>query len=82
MLPAGSIAGALYHKLKTQSSAPEDGRNYRQKHVEQIEIVNKIIIVASIWAVYVIVSMMHGDTNIKLIHEIKVHLVLSLEAEQ
>jgi hypothetical protein len=26
---------------------PENGRNYRPKHVELIEIVNKIIIVAS-----------------------------------
>jgi len=47
--PAGSIVGALYHKLQTQSSAPEGGRNYRPKHVELIEIINKIIIVASIW---------------------------------
>jgi len=41
-LPAGNIAGALYHKLWTQSSAPEDGRNYRPKHVELIVIINKI----------------------------------------
>jgi hypothetical protein len=34
---------------KTQSSAPEDGRNYRPKHVELIEIVNKFIIFASSW---------------------------------
>jgi len=47
--PAGSIVGVLYHKLQTQSSAPEDGRNYRPKHVELIEIINKIFIVASIW---------------------------------
>jgi len=40
---------ALYHKLLTQSSAPEDGRNYRPKHVELIEIINKIVIVASSW---------------------------------
>ena len=46
-VPAGSIVGALYHKLKTQSSAPEDGRNYRPKHVELFEIINKIIIFAS-----------------------------------
>jgi len=45
--PADSIVGALYHKLQTQSSIPEHGRNYRPKHVELIEIVNKIIIVAS-----------------------------------
>jgi len=40
MLPAGSIVGALYL---------EDGRNYRPKHIELIEIINKIIIVASSW---------------------------------
>ena len=41
MLPAGSIVGALYHKLSTQSNAPEDGRNYRPTQVELIEIINK-----------------------------------------
>ena len=35
--------------VNTQSSAPENGRNYRPKHVELIEIVNKIIIIASSW---------------------------------
>ena len=49
MLPAGGIICAVYRELQTQSSAPEDGRNYRPKHVELIEIVNKIIIVASSW---------------------------------
>jgi hypothetical protein len=47
--PAGSIIGALHHKPQTQSSAPEDGRNYRPKHVEPIEIINKIIIASSSW---------------------------------
>jgi len=42
--PAGSIVGALYHKQQTQSSAPEDGRNYRPKHVEMIEITNKLLL--------------------------------------
>ena len=42
MLPAGIVC-ALYHSL------PEDGRNCPSKHVELIEIVNKIIIVASSW---------------------------------
>jgi len=47
--PAGSIIGAIHHKLSTQSSAPEDGRNYCPKHVELFEIINKIIIVVSSW---------------------------------
>ena len=45
--PVGRPFGALYHKLHTRFSVPEDGRHYRPKHVELIEIVNKIIIDAS-----------------------------------
>ena len=41
MLPAGD--------QDETEPVPEDGRNYRPKHVELIEIVNKIIIVTSIW---------------------------------
>jgi len=33
----------------TNCSAPEDGRNYRPKHVELIEVINKTITVASSW---------------------------------
>jgi hypothetical protein len=44
MLSAGSIVGALYHKLYTQFSAPEDGRNYRPKLVELIGIINKLLL--------------------------------------
>jgi hypothetical protein len=42
MLPAASIAGALYHKLQTESTAPEVGQNYRPKRVELIVIINKM----------------------------------------
>jgi len=42
MSPAVSIVGALYHKLYTQSSGPEDGRNYRPKHVELIKVINNL----------------------------------------
>ena len=41
---AGNLIGASYYKLQTQSSAPEDGRNYRPKHVELIEITNKLLL--------------------------------------
>ena len=44
ILPIGSIVGTLYHKLYTQSSAPEDGRNLRPKHVELIAIINKLLL--------------------------------------
>jgi len=50
MLPAGHQDKVEFHqKLLTQSSAPEDGRNYRLKHAELIEIIIKIIIAAPSW---------------------------------
>jgi len=52
MLPVGNFYGALYHKLKTQSSAPEDGRNYRPKHVELIEIGNKLLLLHVVGCLY------------------------------
>jgi len=52
MLPSGSIVGALYHKLQTQSSAPEDGRNYRPKHVEMIGIIDKPLLLHLVGCLY------------------------------
>ena len=52
MLPAGSIVGVLYYKLSTQSSAPEDGRNYRPKQVELIEIINKPLLLHLVGYLY------------------------------
>jgi len=52
MLPAGSIFGALYHKLETQSTAPEDVRNYRLKHVVLIEIINKLLLLHLVGCLY------------------------------
>ena len=39
MLPAGGRVH--YTSCKAQSSAPEDGRDHRPKHVELIGIINK-----------------------------------------
>ena len=61
MLPAGSIVGVFL----PQSSAPENGRNYRPKHVELIEINNKLLLLHLV-VVYIIVSVMHGHTDTKL----------------
>jgi len=52
MLPAGSIVRALYHKLQTQSSAPENGRNYRPKQVQLIEIINKPLLLHLVGYLY------------------------------
>ena len=38
---------------KTQSSAPEDGQNYRPKHVELIGIINKLLLLHPV-GVYII----------------------------
>ena len=55
MLPAGSLEAELPDYLRatswvyytticnTQSSAPEDGRDHRPKHVELIRIINKAL---------------------------------------
>ena len=51
-LPAGNIMGALYHKLLTQSSAPEDGRDQRPKHVELIGIINKPLLLHLVCCLY------------------------------
>ena len=37
-----AASSVLYTTNSKQSSAPEDGRNYRPKHVELIEIINRI----------------------------------------
>jgi len=38
--------------VKTQSSAPEDGRNYRPKHFELIEIINKLSLLHLVGCLY------------------------------
>ena len=47
MLSAGEQDEMFYTTNYKQSNRPEDGLNYPPKHVELIEIFNKIIIVAS-----------------------------------
>jgi len=37
-------SSVLYTTSCKQSSAPEDGRNYRPKHVDLIEITNKLLL--------------------------------------
>ena len=36
----------------TQSSSPKDGRNYRPKHVELIEITNKLLLLHLVGCLY------------------------------
>ena len=57
MLPAGSrpATSCVHHitSCNTQYSAPEDGRNYRPKHVELIGIINKLLLL-HLLVVYII----------------------------
>jgi len=50
--PAGDFLGALYHKMKKEPSAPEDGQNYCPKHVELIEITNKLLLLHLVGCLY------------------------------
>ena len=49
MLPTGNIMGALYHQ---QSSASEDERNHRPKHVELTGIINKPLLLHPVGGLY------------------------------
>jgi hypothetical protein len=63
--PAYQPAASSVHytaSCNTKSGAPEDGRNYRPKHVELIGIINKLLLLYY-FVVYIIVSIMHGHTN-------------------
>jgi len=44
--------GVLYHKLYTQSSVSEDGRNYRPKYAELIGIINKPLLLHLVGCLY------------------------------
>ena len=70
--PAGNIVGgALYH---TQSSAPEDGQNNCQKHVELIGIINKSLllhIVGCLYYLYFIIFFWDLLNNLNLTHILK-----------
>jgi len=50
---------------KTQSSAPEDGRNNCPKHVELIGIINKPLFLHLVCWSILFISIMHGQANIK-----------------
>ena len=55
MLPAARPATSWVHyttSCNTQSSAPEDGRNYRPKHVELIGIINKLLLLHLVGCLY------------------------------
>jgi len=49
---ASNIVGALYHKLNTQSSAPEDGQNNSLKLVELTGIINKPLLLHLVGCLY------------------------------
>ena len=68
--------GVLYHKLKTQSIAPEDGRNYRPKHVALIGINNKPLLLHLVGCLYYLLinsschTMKHTDVSLTRTNQI------------
>ena len=52
-LPVGSMSVHCTTSCNTQSSAPEDGRDHRPKHVELIGIINKPLLLHLV-GVYII----------------------------
>ena len=59
MLPAGKPAASSVHyttSCKIQSSAPEDGRNYRPKRVDLIGIINKPLLLHLVSCLYYCIS--------------------------
>jgi len=43
-------------KLQTQSSAPEDGRNYHPKHVDLTELLTKLLLLHLVGCLYYCIS--------------------------
>ena len=70
MLPAGgrSVTSWVHYttSCNTQSNAPEDGRSHRPKHVELIEIINKLLLLRLVGCLYLFISMMHGQAKYHL----------------
>ena len=59
MLPAGRPATSSIHyttSCNTQSSAPEDGRDHRPKHVDLVGIINKPLLLHLVGCLYYCIS--------------------------
>ena len=50
--PAGNIVGEFTTSCNTQSTAPEDGRDHRPKHIELIGIINKPLLLHLVGCLY------------------------------
>jgi len=75
MVPASSIIGALHHKLQTQSRVPDDGRNYRPKHVELIGLINKPLLLHLVGCLYYCIrdaGLRKHQIRVQMCHKIKI----------
>jgi len=54
--PYNNINNQLDATITTQSSAPEDGRNYRPKHVELMEITNELLLLHLVGCLYYFIT--------------------------
>jgi len=55
----------ILRSIIPQSSAPEDRRNYRPKHVELFEVLKKIIILASGW-IFILLFLMSVSLSVRM----------------
>ena len=62
-----------------QSSATVDGRNYRPKHVQLIEVINQLSLLHLVGCLYYCINDV-GHTNITLLVEFCLHLIVVLAA--
>ena len=75
------VASSVHYttNCNTQSNAPEDGRNYRLKHVELIGIINKPLLLHLLGYLYYCISDVrskkHQTTNHCIWYEIKNKLI-------
>ena len=58
MLPAGNLiqVTSRQQSVETQSSAPEDGRDYRLKHIELIAIIYKPLLLRLVGCLYYFIN--------------------------
>ena len=69
ILPAGKIMGLFTTKCNTRSSAPEDGRDQRPKHVELIGIINKPLLLHLVGVYIIYIYIVCSEEKMFLFYE-------------
>jgi len=70
LVTSRQLLRCIIPQLYTQSSAPEDGRNYRPKHVTLIEIVNKLLLLHLVGCLYYCINDARSHKHQNYVHSI------------